>query len=265
MRLAWATDIHLDFLGAAQIAAFGDELRATGAEAVVLTGDLSVASKLGPDLAALVRQADLPFYFVAGNHDYYGVDIASVRAGMRRIADVEPRLMWLPHRGVVRLGARTALIGVDGWADGRLGDPEGTTVLLNDHVVIPDLRTHSRERRLEIVRELGDREAETLRGLLGEALAPSDHVYVATHIPPFAEASTHEGRPCGPDWLPWMTCAAVGEVLREAARAHPSRRITVLAGHTHDRCRVSVEPNLDVWVGKAVYGAPAVEDVLEIA
>lgn len=264
MRIAWLTDIHLDFLTDARILAFGAEVARTRPDAVVLTGDLSVAPALGPHLARLVSGWRCPCYFVAGNHDYYGASIARVRQALRTLPSIEPRLRWLPHEGVIRLTPRTALVGVDGWADGRLGDPEGTPVVLNDHLRIAELLQPSRAELLRVVRALGDAEAARLRTLLGEALAPCAHVFVATHVPPFAEASTHQGRIIGPQWLPWMTCHAVGEVLRELAAAHPERQITVLAGHTHDRCRVRIAPNLEVRTGAAEYGAPCIEELIEV-
>ncbi len=264
MRLAWLTDIHLDFLADEEIAAFATTVASHRPDGVVVTGDISIAPELGPDLAKLVASWRVPCWFVAGNHDYYGAAIAPVRAAMRELSRVEPKLRWLPHAGVVSLGPTTALVGVDGWADGRLGDPEGTPVVLNDHLRIRDLVQPSRAKLLDVVRALGDEEARTLRALLGEALAPHEHVIVATHVPPFREASTHLGRISGDDWLPWMTCHAVGEALREIALAHPTRRITVLAGHTHDACRVSILPNLEVRTGAVEYGAPTVQDVLSL-
>ncbi len=264
MRLAWATDVHLDFLDPGAIAAFGRSLAATEADAVLLTGDLSVARRLGPDLARLVDACRRPVYYVAGNHDYYGADVATVRRAMRALREVEPRLRWLPAEGVVRLTPDVALVGVDGWADGRLGNPETTPVVFNDHRLIADLRHTSRAELLAASRRLGDAEAQALRRLLGEALAPCRRVLVATHVPPFAEASAYQGVPTGPDWLPWMVCHAVGEVLRELARAHPDRDITVLAGHTHERREVQIEPNLTVKVGRAVYREPSLEAVLEL-
>lgn len=264
MRLAWLTDIHLDFLTREQIAALAGSVARLSPDAALVTGDISVAPALASHLAQLVAPWRFPCYFVAGNHDYYGAGVEPVRRGLRALQSVEPKLRWLPHCGVVRLTPRTALVGVDGWADGRLGDPEGTPVVLNDHLRIADLLQPTRADLLRAVRALGDAESATLRRLLGEALAPCEHVLVATHVPPFAESSTHQGAVSGPDWLPWMTCHAVGEVLREMAAAHPERRITVLAGHTHDRCRVRIADNLEVRTGAAEYGAPCVEDVLEI-
>lgn len=264
MRLAWLTDVHLDFLTDDAIAAFAAEVARHRPDGVVITGDISIAPELGSDLAKLVATWRVPCWFVAGNHDYYGASIAPVRAALREIARIEPKLRWLPSAGVVALSPTTALVGVDGWADGRLGDPERTPIVLNDHLRIRDLVQPSREKLLEVVRRLGDEEARALHALLGEALAPHEHVIVATHVPPFREASTHLGKISGDDWLPWMTCHAIGQLLRRVALEHPSRRITVLAGHTHDACRVSILPNLEVRTGAVEYGAPTLQDVLEV-
>lgn len=263
-KLAWLTDIHLDFLSDAQIAAFGAEVARTGADGVILTGDISVAPALGRHLAKLVSAWRMPCWFVAGNHDYYGASVAKMRDALTQISAIEPRLRWLPAAGVVKLDRDTALVGVDGWGDGRLGNALTTPILFNDAVRIDELKTETREELVRVVGELGRREAEKLRALLGEALAPHRHVYVATHIPPFREATTHRGHVCGDDFLPWMTCHAVGEALRELAASHPDRKITVLAGHTHDRCRVQITDNLEVRVGAAEYGHPAVEEVLHL-
>ncbi|MCB9592376.1 MAG: metallophosphoesterase [Sandaracinaceae bacterium] len=264
MRLAWLTDIHLDFLSDEEIATFAARVAREAPDGVVVTGDISIAPELGPDLAKLVDAWRMPCWFVAGNHDYYGADVASVRRGMRELSRIEPKLRWLPSTGVVSLTPTTALVGVDGWADGRIGDGQGTSVVLNDHLRIRDLLQPSRAKLLEAARRLADEDARTLATLLGEALAPHEHVIVATHVPPFREASTHAGRIAGDDWLPWMTCHAIGETLRAMATDHPTRKITVLAGHTHDACRVSILPNLEVRTGAVEYGAPTVQEVFEL-
>ena len=66
------------------------------------------------------------------------------------------------------------------------------------------------------------------------------------------------------DWLPFFTCAAVGEVLRAAMSAHPDARMTVLCGHTHGAGVVDVLPNLRVITGGADYGAPALQELLAL-
>ena len=81
-------------------------------------------------------------------------------------------------------------------------------------------------------------------------------------MPPFADACWHEGRLSDDDWLPYFTCAAVGEVLRELARARPDRQLTVLCGHTHGGGEAQIEANLRVLTGEAVYRRPQLQRTL---
>lgn len=279
MRLAWATDIHLDFLGDDAVRRFAAELAAPRADALILSGDLSHAELLEHHLRLLSQGVPGPVYFVLGNHDYYGSSIAAVRQAVRELGLRRPRLCWLPAAGVVRLTERTALVGIDGWADARLGAPETTPVVLNDFFHIEELaarvdpvararpayfRATDRSGLHAELRARGDAEAAACRALLGEALAAYERVVVVTHVPPFAAACWHEGRTSDDDWLPYFTCAAVGEVLRELAAGAPDRDITVLCGHTHGVGEAAVLPNLRVLTGGAEYRRPVLQRVLEV-
>ena len=42
-----------------------------------------------------------------------------------------------------------ALVGVDGWADGRLGDYARSTVMLNDYLLIENIAGLDKARRLQ--------------------------------------------------------------------------------------------------------------------
>jgi hypothetical protein len=63
------------------------------------------------------------------------------------------------------------------------------------------------------------------------------------------------------DWLPFFTCGAAGEVLRDAMATRPDATMTVLCGHTHGAGEATILPNLRVLTGAAEYGAPAVRAV----
>jgi predicted phosphohydrolase len=279
VRLAWATDIHLDFLPDEGVRAFAAELARTGADALVLSGDLSHAELLEHHLRLLSQGFPGPIYFVLGNHDYYGSSIAAVRAAVTELGTRRPRLRWLPAAGVVELTEKTALIGVDGWGDARLGAPATTRVTLNDFFHIEDLAAEidpaaravpsllvggDRRALPRKLQALGAAEADTCRRLLSAALADYEHVLVATHVPPFAEACWYEGRLSDDDWLPYFCCAAVGDVLRELAAAAPSRALTVVCGHTHGEGEAQILPNLRVLTGAAVYRRPALQRVLAV-
>ena len=139
VRVAWATDIHLDFLADPQVLAFAATLATDHPDIVVLSGDLSHAELLEHHLRLLAQEIACPIYFVLGNHDYYGSSIAAVRQAVAELGARKTRLRWLPAHGVVALSEETAMVGVDGWADARLGDPQHTPVVLNDFIHIEDL------------------------------------------------------------------------------------------------------------------------------
>jgi predicted phosphohydrolase len=263
-RLAWATDVHLNFLDARGRAAFASEVEQTGADALLLTGDIAEAPSLVATLQELERKLRRPIYFVLGNHDYYRGDLAGVRAQVRALSEASAYLRWLPAVGAVELAAGVALVGHDGWADGRLGDYESSNVLLNDSVLIQDFAGLPKPARLAVMQQLADDGARYLSEVVPPALAQVERLIVATHVPPFRESCWHEGKISGPDWLPHFACKAVGDVLLQAAEARPDRQIEVLCGHTHGGGTAQVRPNLVVRTGGAEYGEPRVQAVLAL-
>lgn len=265
LRLTWLTDIHLEFLSPARLTDFCVALARARPEALVITGDISQSRGLEAHLRILERALECPVYFVLGNHDYYHGSIAQVRDLAVRMTMGSPRLCWLPAAGVVPLSDTTALVGHDGWADGRLGDYANSAVVLNDYRFIEELSFIDPEERLRRLNMLGDDAADHLRRHLPEALARWRTVIVATHVPPFAGAAWHNGRMSDDDWLPHFASKSVGDALLEAMEGRDDREMLVLCGHTHGEGELLVRPNLKVLTGGAVYGEPRVQRVLEIA
>jgi len=264
VKLAWATDIHLNFLEPHEVQTFASGIAARNPDAVLLSGDIAEAPSLVDALLTLARVVALPIYFVLGNHDFYFGEVADVRATAAGLAARSAWLRWLPAAGVVALTPNTALVGHDGWGDGRLGSGTRSPVMLNDFIAIRDLAGLSERARFARLAELGDEAAEHLRATLPAALERHAHAVVLTHVPPFAEACWHEGRTSGDDWLPFFACKATGDALLEMAARRPDRRITVLCGHTHGAGRAQILPNLEVLTGAATYGAPALQDDVEV-
>ena len=257
--ILWSTDPHLDHVSPAARERFLDSMRHTNGLAVVLTGDTSTAAHLTADLEAIAGAAARPVYYVLGNHDHYGADIGAVRDAVVALAQRRPEIQWLPPAGVVVLEEGLALIGVDGWADGRYGDALTTPLRLNDDRLIGELATQStRAARLVIKRSLADADAARLGTLLERAAAIAHRILVATHVPPFVEALPRSGPLSRPAWQPLLVCGATGTVLRDFASNHPDHRIVVLAGHTHAGVDVTILPNLRCVVGGTRYGSPGV-------
>ncbi|QEH36583.1 Calcineurin-like phosphoesterase superfamily domain protein [Aquisphaera giovannonii] len=261
-RLAWLTDIHLNFLRHAGLSAFFASL--PEADAFAITGDIGEAHDVAEHLRAFAELG--PAYFVLGNHDFYRGSIGSVRAEVRKLCRGVPNLAWMPDAGVVDLTESTCLVGHDGWGDGRLGDYQGSDVMLNDFALIGEFDGFHEDpaQRLAKLHALGDEAAAHFRSVLPEALARFRHVVVLTHVPPFRDACWHEGKVSDDNWLPFFICKAAGDALLEAMAAAPDRQMTVLCGHTHGSGEAQILPNLRVLTGGAVYGKPCVQRVLEV-
>jgi 8-oxo-dGTP pyrophosphatase MutT (NUDIX family)/predicted phosphodiesterase len=262
-RLAWATDIHLNFVDG-DAGPFCDLVTQTGAGGLVITGDISEAKTIEQDLAAIESRLSFPIYFVLGNHDFYNGSIAAVRKAVAGLCRRSRRLHYLSDEGVIPLNETTALVGHDGWADGRLGDYAGSTVELTDYTVIEEFIGLSAEARLPRLGALGDEAADYFRRHLPAAFERFQCVLLATHVPPFREACWHGGAITDDNYLPHFTCGAVGDALVEIMSARPDRRLVVLCGHTHSPGTARILPNLVVRTGGAAYGQPRLVDVLDV-
>src|SRR4051812_24169455 len=232
-RLAWLTDIHLNFLRPPALEAFFDALAGTAADAFAISGDIGEADNVAVHLHTIAERVERPVYFVLGNHDFYRGSIAEVREKVRALCHVAPNLDWMPDAGVVPLTDEACLIGHDGWGDGRLGDYRGSDVMLNDFGLIAEFGGFDEhpDERLAKLHALGDEAGAHFRAVLPGALARFRHVVVVTHVPPFREACWYQGEISDDNWLPFFACKAAGDALREAMTAAPDRRMTVLCGH----------------------------------
>src|SRR5690606_16080809 len=137
-QLAWATDIHFDHAGPEAKTAFLQALQTSEAEALCLTGDLSEAPQLTEHLQEIAGAFERPVYFVLGNHDYYHSSLSAVRTQMQRLSQDHPWLRWLPACGITPLNAQTALLGHDGWGDGRHGNLAQSWIKMTDFRLIDD-------------------------------------------------------------------------------------------------------------------------------
>ena len=264
MRAAWITDPHLNFVDEAGLERFFDAVAAADAASILLGGDVGEAASFGSFLRELAEHLRRPIYFVLGNHDYYGGSIEGVRGVAEAVAHQSEWLRWLPRAGVVELSEVTGLVGHGGWADGRLGSSMRSPLVLNDYVRIRDFIALGLVERFAKLAALGDEAAAYFETTLPEAARRFGRVIVLTHVPPFREATWHEGEVSGDDWLPHFGCESAGDAMVAVADAHPECDFTVLCGHTHGGGEVRIRPNLLVRTGSAAYGHPCVTGVLEV-
>jgi Icc protein len=290
-RIAWLTDIHLNFVDYMGVITLADEISKERPDAVLIGGDIGEADSVVGYLLELEKLLDREIYFVLGNHDYYKGSIHDVRAKVRVAARHSTKLRWLPDIGIAELTPTVCLIGHSSWADGRYGNWERSDLLLNDYFYIkefnpslkmeghdsresfnPDtfletafLSVDAKRERLQIMQTLADEGAKHFAKILPKALASYDHVVVLTHVPPFREACWYKGRQSDDIGVPHFSCKAVGDVLRREMAKYAQKKITVLCGHTHGKGEARILDNLTVYTGGAAYGQPKVQQVLEYA
>jgi len=271
MKLIWLTDIHLNFVDEATTADLCQAVQDAEPGAVLIGGDIAESDDFARYLQRLARCTPAPVYFVLGNHDYYRSSIRAVRNAAAALNAPGADITWLPRAGFVQLTPRTTLTGHGGWGDGRAGGFLRSSVILNDYVLIEELRqSHNAagsgsiitRRLLEKLHALGDETAEHFRTVLPAALEASEHVIVLMHVPPFHRACWHNGQLSDDDWAPHFVCQAAGEVLEEMMEQNPTRNMTVLCGHTHGGGEAQIRDNLRVLTGPAVYGQPGLQPPL---
>ena len=275
MRIAWTTDLHLNFVSDTDIDQFLEEVRDVHADAVLVGGDIGEADTFAGYLGRMADAIGLPIHFVLGNHDYYKGSISGVREVARALNGRSEPLNWLTESDPVWVTERTAVVGHGGWGDARAADFLKSDVILNDYLLIEEFREVNGDsvpcrdniltnNLMSALQSLGDEAADHFRRVLPKALEGCDHVLVLMHVPPFREACWHDGHLSDDNWAPHFTSVAAGEVLLEFMQQHPLKRMTILCGHTHSSGSAQIRDNLEVLTGDAVYGQPKVQRMFDV-
>src|SRR3990167_11310741 len=238
-KIAWLTDIHLNFLKNDTRIKFYQSITKTDANAILITGDIAEANDVCEILSEFSAYTNMPIYFVLGNHDYYSGSINNVREKIITLCNKNTNLIWLGKPEVIALNNHTVLVGHDGWADARYGDFEHSTVNLNDSRLIAELFQAfllNKSALRNEMQKLADADAAILEETLTNAINPViKKMVIATHVPPFPECCLHKGKQSDPDWLPYFASKAIGDVISNFSKKNPEINILVLCGHTHSK------------------------------
>ncbi len=264
IKAAWLSDIHLNFLDSQQFEDFIAVLFESRPDVLMISGDIGESENVEYYLSELDKALQIPIYFVLGNHDYYGSSINEVRQSMVKICSSSPNLIWLSNVGVIRLSDDTAIWGHDSWADGGFGDYSRSDVLLNDYFLIKDFKGLSKSERLLLMNSLANEAVNHFRIHLKQAFEFVTNAILITHVPPFREASTYQGKISGDSYLPHFSSKVVGDTLLEIMKTNRDKQLTVLCGHTHGKADVRVLDNLRVLAGKSEYGVPQIQRMFNI-
>lgn len=271
MKVALASDIHLDCVRDTDVISFGEEINRSGAEAILLTGDISTSENLVYHLSALERICGKQIYFVCGNHDFYNSSFDVVRKRMKELNGISQFLRYLSTSSYIPITNATALVGHDGWYDAMHGDYSNTHFFMNDWIRISDFVAEGAiqveggivDPKYNVIVNIARQQALSATTHVADAIKAAVRyhkiVVIATHVPPFVEALVSSE----PNSTPWYSSKIMGDMIRRAAAAYPNVRFEVFCGHTHRPIDKQIAHNLYVHVSSAEYGSPTF-NVLEL-
>lgn len=267
-KIAWLTDIHLNFLNAQSRKQFYQNIDQTECEAILITGDIAEAPSVCQILHEFSEHTNKKIYFVLGNHDYYSGTVVDVREKITALCAQNNKLVWLGKPEIIRLNDSTVLLGHDGWADARYGDFDHSTVTLNDSRLIAELFQAFLLNKSSLKNEmqrLADADANILKQTLMETINLNiKKIIVATHIPPFSECCFHNGKQSDKNWLPYFSSKTIGDVISSFAQSNPEINILVLCGHTHSNASFEPFQNLLAKTGAGEYYQPSIQEIIFI-
>lgn len=282
MKLAWCTDIHLDFIDRPDEVGrvheeFAEPLSQVDCDGVVISGDLSLAEHVCRHLRILDTVVKKPVYFVLGNHDFYGGSFDVVRSEVRSTCAASTHLRYLTGTEPIVLSPKVALVGDDGWYDARHGNLSAANFVMSDWFRISDYISNGSMEPgpwgprphmgtiVSLSRKFADESADRLRAALRTAAASHETVIVVTHVPPWPKVHRHNGKTGSPATHPWYTSKATGDAIEDIAREFPRVKFEVFCGHTHGKFDARLGPNVVCHVGGSNYGEPSVAGFLQIA
>jgi predicted phosphohydrolase len=252
MKIGICSDLHLNFVSSEYKDAIINVVRpiASGLDLLLIAGDISTSISLNWHLDCITEAlGGIPYYFVLGNHDRWG----SKYYDSHKLVTRRPEYI---HGQRVQLTPDTILVGVNGWFDAMVGDPQ-RIYDTNDLVYVNDLCEQNGVTIRARIREWAAEEAKVLRKILGD-LSCVKRVLVLTHYPPWANANDD------PKYYPWSVCVAVGKAITEIALQNQGVQFDVFCGHTHHKWESKVLDNVTISVQIAEYGEPQIGSIIEV-
>lgn len=264
MRLVWTTDLHLDSVPTHTWEQWVRDINALRADGLLITGDISEGDDVVLKLQNIVRDINLPVYFVLGNHDFYGSTFQATRQNVIHACRDSSQLHYLTDLSAMQISAGTYLLGEDGWADGTVGNYDTSTIHLNDFERIGDFKASAQSTWKQQLHDIGRASATRLRTKLEQLPTDTQQVLVLTHAPPFREACWYEGKTTDDNWAPFFVAGQVGNTLLDFSQLRPECKMTVLCGHTHHAGVAKMNANLQVHTGAAISRQPGIEATITV-
>lgn len=285
----WMTDVHFDFLGSnlqeqrenieyVLSEVFGNVSDIAG---IFITGDISNGHYIIDHLKIVSNYlGNTQLYFVCGNHDFYTSSTEVIRKNIDSLVKSrksKKNMHYLTQCEPVRLSDTVYITGDDGWYDALYSNYKESSFLMNDWFSIGDFSISGASRNnkylinkdviVSVARGLASDSADRLSIKVTTLLQTNksvSEIIILTHVPPFEEASWHDGARADRNSLPWYSSKIMGMMLRDLATTYPHVKFNVFAGHTHSRYSNQISKNLFINVGPSKYSQPNISGIISL-
>jgi predicted MPP superfamily phosphohydrolase len=246
------TDLHLDKVLPWDKVSFIRNIIKENPKGIIITGDISSYRVTPLDLKLLTTFIKCPIYFVDGNHDYYLSSFEEMNKKISKLCDKNPRLIHLDESDFIPLTKDVALIGHMGWGDVSASGPEILRATI-DWIFIKELRElTSMKQRLKVFHKLADESCHNIEEKLVKCLDLGyKTIYIATHFPPYKEATNHIGTFFEKYWLSFNVNARLGKTISRIMGAYKGQNVIILCGHSHIPMNIDISDNIECCVGDA--------------
>lgn len=248
--LLWATDLHLNYFSDEYIINFAKSIKEQykSASGLIISGDISIGTRLEKDLKNLLYGIQLPIYYVLGNHDYWYLSFNEIDKICSNL-DKYNGLFNL-NKCVIDIGDDKIISGFNGWYDCRLGSINND-YFMNDWVKILDF---ANKNPIEI-----SQNRSFLSFGFKERILKNDYInkniIVVTHFPPFKTLIKNKN-----DIKCYYGSSDSGLILNDLKPFF--KKIICLCGHTHSKAKL-IKDNLYCYVGEACRGKPSISGFVD--
>lgn len=251
LKFLWYTDTHLAKMPPWKFFSFIKEIINENPAGIFLTGDISTGPFLRIHLRLMAKFINCPIYFVLGNHDYYFTSMGKQHSKIKSICQKYTNLIWLTESDVISLTPDTALIGIEGWYDAQLGNPDYLKFTL-DWILIKDFKTlPTMEERINKFKQLSEQNSNILKDKLKKTLEQDyKTIFILTHMVPYAEATRNEGSFMGQFWLPYDVNFNLGYMIDSIMKDRNKENVEIFCGHAHVPMYLKRARNISCHVGK---------------
>lgn len=277
-RIIWLSDIHLDWLTNKQshvgtlseqkVIDFCIEINACVPDSVIITGDISNAKCIKQHLYWLSSylSKDIKVYFILGNHDAFFGTLKGTPDEVNVLCNTALTNMTYLSRTIepIKLIEGSYLIGHDGWYDGGYANWFMQPKLqLADYKLIYNFKYQTDE----VIYDLMQKQAKEFRFHILNMCSKlpkekTKEVFIATHVAPFPQLATYNGRQSDSQWLPCFASKIAGDTLLDISENYPDIFFTVLSGHSHGKSTFQPAENMRCYAAEAEYENPEVQDIM---